>query len=106
MKRKDKTVEYLYENQWSLIHLLRRHASSPEDFEGLSDPKPHTLKFVVETEPEEITKQQDETSQSRVYIRLTPLTPDEKRKEPLIMPSYFPVQAPELEPHWTEGEEG
>ncbi|MFH1350713.1 MAG: type VI secretion protein IcmF/TssM N-terminal domain-containing protein [Pseudomonadota bacterium] len=97
VKVEDRTVQYEYINQWSLIHLLLRHAGSPADFEGLIDPKPHTLKFEINTRWGGLETQAEERYQTRIFIRLTPLTPDEKEKKALVMPAYFPGKAPQLE---------
>jgi type VI secretion system protein ImpL len=96
MKVKDRIVEYEYDNLWSLIYFLRRHSSSPADFDQLADSKPHTLKFEIETKRSIVDDQTEEISQARVFIRVTPMVPDEKKKEILIMPSVLPEAAPKL----------
>jgi len=96
MKVEDRTVEYKYDTLWSLIHFLRRHSCSPADFDQLADSKPHTLKFVIETRRKGAEGQDDERSQTKVFIRVTPAAPDEKKKEILVMPSFFSEMAPQL----------
>ena len=96
MKVEDRTVEYKYDTLWSLIHFLRRHGCSPADFDQLADSKPHTLKFVIETRRKGAEGQDDERSQTKVFIRVTPAAPDEKKREILVMPSFFSEMAPQL----------
>ena len=96
VKVEDRAVEYRYDNQWSLIHFLLSHASSPADFDRIVDPKPHTLRFVIETNREGMENPDEGKFETRVFIRLTPLAPDGKKKETLVMPTFFPDMAPEL----------
>jgi len=94
----DKTVTFLFENQWALIRLLAFHAASAEDFAELADPKPHTLKFLVRTRTAEDNADTayENLPETRVFMRMVILTPG-KKKQVLVMP-YFPIKAPELEP--------
>jgi len=92
---KDRTVEYEFNNQWSLIRFLALHTASAGDFDQLIDPKPHTLKFVIDTVGEGTQIKDAGKSKTRLYIRMIILTPD-KKKQVLVMP-FFPDQAPELE---------
>lgn len=96
MKVEDRGVEYKYDTLWSLIHFLRRQAGSPADFDQLVDSKPHTLKFAIETRRKGAEGQDDEKSLAKVFIRVTPMAPDEKKKEILVMPSFFSEMAPQL----------
>ncbi|MBW1801513.1 MAG: hypothetical protein JRJ85_12395, partial [Deltaproteobacteria bacterium] len=91
-----RTAEYESSNLWALNHFLRRHLSSPADFDGLPDPKPHTLKFQIQTTREGMKNPTGEASFAKVFIRITPMTPREKRREILVMPPFFPRAAPEL----------
>lgn len=100
----DHTVHYQYSNQWSLLSLLRKQASDPEDFERLADPHPHTLKFSIGTakdekiikEPTRITDGENNggaENQARIFIRVTVMTPE--KSEVKTMPE-FPGKAPHL----------
>lgn len=103
VKIDERTVEYSYKNKWSLVSFLKNHVGSPADFDGLADPKPHTLKFVIETGREERKKQDEEGPKTEVFIRMTPLVPDGKKSEIVVMPTLFPVRAPALSPTGSEG---
>ena len=96
MKVEDKSVQYKYNNLWSLFYFLRRHPGSPADFDQLVDSEPHTLKFVVETKQKRITNKSDEKSQAKIFIRVTPMAPDEKKMKTLLMPPFFLDMAPRL----------
>ena len=61
----------------------------PADFDQLVDPSPQTLKFIVPT-----MMAADDPMQTRVFVRLTFLTPD--KKDPITLPS-FPERAPALD---------
>jgi type VI secretion system protein ImpL len=75
---------------WSMLRLLDANASSPADFDQLVDPAPQTLKFVVPT----TGGSGNDPAQTRVFVRITLLTPD--KKEPITLPT-FPVRAPALD---------
>ena len=92
---KDRTVEYEFNNKWSLISFLGLYTGSAGDFDQLIDPKPHTLKFDIDTMREGTQIQDVGKSKTRLYIRMIILTPD-KKKQVLVMP-FFPDHAPELE---------
>ncbi|MGE3540624.1 MAG: type VI secretion protein IcmF/TssM N-terminal domain-containing protein [Candidatus Tectimicrobiota bacterium] len=93
---RDGTVLFTYPQRWALLRLLRQQASAPTDFERFADPRPHTLKFQVQTRAK-----QDKTTtlppapgtDVKVFIGVTVLAPD--KKERLVLPP-MPVQAPEL----------
>ncbi|MBW1765678.1 MAG: hypothetical protein JRJ65_01335 [Deltaproteobacteria bacterium] len=91
-----RTVEYESSNLWALLHFLRKHTSSPGDFDGLPDPRPHTLKFQIQTRGGGMKTPGNKESIAKVFIRITPMTPREKRSEILVMPPFFPDIAPEL----------
>jgi type VI secretion system protein ImpL len=74
---------------WSILRFLEGHSSSSADFDQLVDPAPQTLKFVIPT-----TAAGNDPPQTRVFVRLTLLSPD--KKEPIMLPE-FPVRAPVLE---------
>jgi len=90
----DKTVEFEFKNKWSLIRLLALHAGSPQDFDLLKDPKPHTLKFEVPTKRIGLKKHQQGESEAKAFIRVVVLTTG-KKKIVVVMPR-FPETAPEL----------
>jgi type VI secretion system protein ImpL len=93
---KDGTVVYTYTNRWSLLRLLRTQASAAADFDRFVDPKPHTLKFVVDTRPKQDKRGETspaETTEAQVFIRVLVMAPD--KKEGLVLP-LLPVRAPEL----------
>jgi type VI secretion system protein ImpL len=93
---KDGTAVYAYTNRWSLLRLLRAHVSAAADFERFVDPKPHTLKFVVDTRPKQDKRgvaSPGESSTAQVFIRVTVMAPD--KKEGQVLP-LLPVRAPEL----------
>ncbi len=96
MKVVDKKVEYTYGNLWSLLYFLRKHSGSPADFDQFADSKPHTLKFEIDTGHGDVKKEGNEKSQARVFIRVTPMVPDEKKRQILIMPSFLSETAPAL----------
>ena len=89
----NRTVEYHFGNKWSLIRLLRMFAATPDDFARLSDPLPHTLKFLVYTMREGIDDQEQARSLTRVFVRIRTFTADED-KVPVALPR-FPEKAPE-----------
>jgi type VI secretion system protein ImpL len=96
VKVRDGTVLFTYPQRWSLLRLLRSQASAAADFERFADPKPHTLKFCIDTH----TKKDKATdlipatsSEVKVFIGVTVMPPD--KKERLILPR-MPDQAPEL----------
>ncbi len=93
----DRTLVYNFTDKWSLLRLLRGHSGAPEDFPGLVDPKPHTLKFQFENDHDRLYPVGSKAAQTRVYIRITLLMPDEKQRTKLILPERFPEYAPQLE---------
>ncbi|MCA9482122.1 MAG: hypothetical protein KC553_00125 [Nitrospina sp.] len=93
-----RTVTYEYDNQWSLIQLLSRHEAGIEDFGPLGDPKPHTLRFQVNTLERDEERMQKEifeprSSDARLFVRVVVRNP--QNKERVVMPA-FPAEAPEL----------
>jgi len=91
-----KTVEYRYGNSWSLLYLVKKHTASPADFDQLADPQPHTLKFEIDTTHSDGNKHVDETARARVYIRIVPMTPVEKKRQVLTVPAFPSKKAPAL----------
>ena len=91
----DRTVIYEYPNRWSLFSLLKDRASSSTDFGSFVDPKPYTLKFVIETRSSSKGDKKEATgaSQTKVFIRVTPVSADQKER--LVLP-VFPEKAPPL----------
>jgi type VI secretion system protein ImpL len=100
----DRTVTFFYGNRWSLVRALDAHRSMPADFERLTDPQPHTLRFVVPTgaapdgggSTAGATAAQPETGvTARVFVRLSASSPGEGGKERRrhVLPQ-FPHRAP------------
>jgi type VI secretion system protein ImpL len=96
VKVRDGTVLFTYPQRWSLLRLLRSQASTAADFERFADPKPHTLKFHIDTRAKK-DKAADLTPATspevKVFIGVTLMPPD--KKERLVLPR-MPDQAPEL----------
>lgn len=93
---KESTVIYAYTNRWALLHLLRNRASAVTDFDRFVDPKPHTLKFVIETRPKQVRDgppAATDGTETKVFIGVTVMAPG--KKEALVLP-LLPVRAPEL----------
>ncbi|HEX4955276.1 MAG TPA: type VI secretion system protein [Thermoanaerobaculia bacterium] len=82
------TVVYCYEGRWSLLALLAAHQSR--------DPRPHTLRLVIPTEPNPraLGTGGDEPA-TRVFVRLRLATPAGEGKPPqnLTLPR-FPLAVP------------
>ena len=87
---------FTYPQRWSLLRLLRSQASTAADFERFVDPKPHTLKFHIDTRAKK-DKAADLTAATspevKIFIGVTLMPPD--KKERLVLPR-MPDQAPEL----------
>ncbi len=93
-----RTATFDYNNQWSLIQLLSRHETGVEDFGPLGDPKPHTLRFRINTLERDEDRMQEEvfapkSGEARFFVRVVVKSP--KNKERVILPA-FPVEAPML----------
>ncbi|MBN2123095.1 MAG: hypothetical protein JW821_02275, partial [Deltaproteobacteria bacterium] len=106
VKVDDRTVEYTYNNRWSLVHFLGAHAGSAADFDRMVDSKPHTLKFEIETRREGMGDDPEGKSQARVFVRTVVTVPDGTHKDVLVMPSAYPAAAPALEYASGAGKEG
>ncbi|NJL58400.1 MAG: hypothetical protein HC887_00865 [Desulfobacteraceae bacterium] len=91
---RERAVSYKFDNQWSLLRFLRLHEGHIGDFDLPSDPKPHTLKFLIVTQKEGAESEEEGKFTTRAYIRVMMMTPG-KPKTMLTMP-YFPEIAPEL----------
>jgi type VI secretion system protein ImpL len=85
----DKRVTFEDTGRWALLKLMRAHPSAPADFEQLVDPTPETLKFIIPT-----VQAGGAVTQTKVFVRLTLLTPD--KKEPITLP-LFPDRAPSMD---------
>ncbi len=81
------TVTYPYEGRWSLLALLAAHPSQ--------DPRPHTLRLVIPTEPNPRALATDDTKDTRVFVRLRLAASAGEGKPPqnLTLPR-FPLAAP------------
>ncbi len=90
----EKIITYRFKQQWALLYFLRHHAGDIEDFGQSSDPKPHTLKFSIDTRRSGMEPQEEGKFTTKAYIRITVMTPG-KIKTLLTLP-YFPDNAPEL----------
>jgi type VI secretion system protein ImpL len=80
-----------FTNRWSLLDLIRRQASGPEDFVQLVDPKPQTLRFLYPTRP----TGGGPIVLARVYLRYALSGLVDKKRVGLIAPE-FPDSAPLL----------
>lgn len=89
----DRSVIYEYANRWSLLSMLQAHRSQARDFDQLTDPEPHTLKFVIDTRP--VEGGGFDPTPTRVFVRLTVKPPGSP--QPVELPR-FPHQAPRLGP--------
>jgi hypothetical protein len=105
MRVNGKTVTLVFNNNWSLLLLLLKHKARGTDFDnGVMgvDIEPYTLKFVVPTmpdatQPPNIAQAQSKALQPRevvAFMRVSLMAPS--KKEPLILPDNFPVDAPKL----------
>ena len=89
-----RSVVYQFDNHWSLLRLLRDYAGEPADFEKLQDPKPHTLRFAIDTRRLGVRPEEGGEFQTRAYIRVGVLTPDKDKTAQVLPP--FPDRAPAL----------
>lgn len=100
----DRTVTFSYSNRWSLVRAIEAHRSMPADFDRLTDPQPHTLRFVVPTAAVSPVPgaadgvpavQPEEGDTVRVFVRLSVTSPvsDGKEKRRHVLPQ-FPHRAP------------
>ncbi|MBI9082858.1 MAG: hypothetical protein JEZ11_04625 [Desulfobacterales bacterium] len=94
VKVRDRSISFSFDNQWSLLTMLMAHAGDSGDFDQLSDPKPHTLKFTVEAKRRGVKPHEGDRFQMRAYVRVTLLSAD-KAKSVQTLP-VFPVRAPEI----------
>lgn len=87
-----RTATFLFDNQWSLVRLLRRHGVDPADG---PESRPHTLRFRIDTERagEATTEALPPT---RVYVRVALSTPERNGRR-VVLPD-FPDAAPSLDP--------
>lgn len=101
VKVKDRTAILDFNNRWSLLYLLIKHAGSASDFDQGVDVEPYTLKFMIRTRPDTappavVQRAQREeliADEAQVYMRVGLLAPS--KKEPLTLPS-FPARAPKI----------
>jgi type VI secretion system protein ImpL len=94
IKIENRTVAYRFENRWALLRLLRDYAGEPADFDKHKDPKPHTLRFAVDTRRLGVRPEEGGAFQTLAYIRVGLATPD-KAHSVQVMP-FFPDRAPAL----------
>lgn len=101
VKVKDRTAILEFNNRWSLLYLMIKHAGTSADFDQGVDVEPYTLRFLIRTRPDTappaiVQRAQPEeliTDQAQVYMRVGLLAPS--KKEPLTLPA-FPLRAPQL----------
>ena len=86
-----KTVTMNYDNAWSLVDLIRRHAAGSESFADFADPQPHTLRFDIPTRP----AGGGPIQQSRLFSRAELAGSVDGQPIFLTMPT-FPANAPIL----------
>jgi hypothetical protein len=98
---RDRTAILEFNNRWSLLYLLLKHAGTAADFDKGIDIEPYTLRFPIRTKPDAtpgppVRRAQPEdlmTDMAQVYMRVSLLAPS--KKEALILPT-FPDSAPKL----------
>lgn len=98
---RERTAILEFNNRWSLLYLLLKHAGTAADFDKGIDIEPYTLRFPIRTRPDAapgppVRRAQPEdliTDLAQVYMRVSLLAPS--KKEALIVPS-FPASAPKL----------
>lgn len=83
------TVTFTYPGQWAIFWLLRSQRTTSDDFAGMQDTQPYTLRFEIPNGPEDKTV---------VYDRITFHKPAKDKKPGAIInvPS-FPTEAPDLD---------
>ena len=105
IKIEGKSIQFAFANQWSLLRLLRLHAGTAEDFDQHMDPKPHTLKFVIDTRREVDKKEAKakakaktkKEAKAKIYLRLVLVVTDKTKKiQKVIEIPAFPEKAPHL----------
>jgi type VI secretion system protein ImpL len=92
-----RTVSFDYGGAWSLFRLLLAHKPQMAEFEKGADPAPHTLSFLIPTEPDRTLPQRKDgpaAGQVRVYLQITVVPMG--GKDGVNVPLPFPVQAPTL----------
>ena len=94
VKMAGREISFGFDNQWSLLRMLTAHASDPGDFDQLSDPNPHTLKFVVRAKRRGVKPHAGDTFEMQCFVRVGLLSTG-KKKATLVMP-VFPLNAPAL----------
>jgi len=95
----DGTVEFEYDDPWSLLLLLQQHAAAASDFARSVDPDPHTLVFTAQVNSPVVgnhgqAAQADKTAATenvRVFVRLKIFAPGKTDSLPL---PNFPSSAP------------
>ncbi len=87
----DRTVTETFDNAWSLVDLVRRHAAGSDSFADFADPQPHTLRFDIPTRP----AGGGPVQQSRLFSRVELSGSVDGQPVFLTMPE-FPAAAPLL----------
>ncbi|MEQ9490630.1 MAG: type VI secretion protein IcmF/TssM N-terminal domain-containing protein [Alphaproteobacteria bacterium] len=87
----DRTVTETFDNAWSLVDLIRRHAAGSDSFADFADPQPHTLRFDIPTRP----AAGGPVQQSRLFSRIELSGSVDGQPIFLTMPT-FPAAAPLL----------
>lgn len=88
------TAAFDFPTNWSMFRLLRAQASASSDFDGQSDPKPHTLRFMVPLARKPDAADEPGVPALRAYLRVNLTAPG--KKEPALVVGAFPSRAPEL----------
>jgi type VI secretion system protein ImpL len=95
LNQEARTVTFEYDNRWALIRMLQAHRVDSADVPAGRDPRPHTLRFRVDTE--RVGAEAVETLPgTRVYLRLELATPGRAGRS-VTLPN-FPATAPSLAP--------
>ncbi|HEY0005637.1 MAG TPA: type VI secretion protein IcmF/TssM N-terminal domain-containing protein [Pyrinomonadaceae bacterium] len=106
LKVRERTAVIEYNNRWSLLLMMMRHAGAPTDFDQGVDIEPYTLKFLIRTRPDAMPQpieraQRDDLKAelARIFMRVSLISASQK--EPLSVP-VFPQAAPRIVPEETE----
>jgi type VI secretion system protein ImpL len=102
MKLEGQTVTLTYNNNWSLLYLIYKHKGKGVDFcEGV-DLEPYTLKIEIPTQPnpelpnnlQQAQPKTLRTTSSEVFLSIGLMAAG--KKDPLVLPEFFPTVAPHL----------
>jgi type VI secretion system protein ImpL len=89
LKVEGATAEFVYDNQWALLWLIRDHLAPKGSFSKISEPNPYVLKFSIPMSDQTFTT---------VYNSISLIDSSSKSKGPpkIITLPIFPTFAPDL----------